>query len=40
MDRLEHYRNCLQLFLTDYANYGGERSGLDTQVILDTTNDH
>ena len=40
MDRLKYYRSCLRSFLTDYAKYGGERSGLDTQVILDTTNDH
>ena len=40
MDRLEHYRKCLETFLLEYADYGAKRSGLETQVILDTTNDH
>jgi XisI protein len=40
MDRLEHYRQCLQKFLADYADYGAKREGLETQVIIDTTHDH
>ena len=39
-DRLEHYRKCLENFLLEYADYGTKRSGLETQVILDITNDH
>ena len=35
MDRLEHYRKCLEKFLLEYADYGAKRSGLETQVILD-----
>jgi XisI protein len=40
MDRLEHYRQCLQQFLRNYAAYGAQREGLETQVIVDTMNDH
>lgn len=40
MDKLEHYRRCLQDFLMTYANYGGQQPDMETQIIIDTTNDH
>ncbi|MGI0493384.1 XisI protein [Alkalinema pantanalense CENA528] len=40
MDKLEHYCQCLRKFLANYIDYGAQREGLETQVIIDTTNDH
>ncbi|MGB7413938.1 MAG: XisI protein [Thermosynechococcaceae cyanobacterium] len=40
MDRLNHYRQCLQEFLSRYANYGPHKSEIETQLIFDPANDH
>ncbi|WP_416672071.1 XisI protein [Egbenema bharatensis] len=40
MDRVEHYRQCLQKFLKHYSSYGPKNPEIETQVIVDTANDH
>ncbi|MBE9032671.1 XisI protein [filamentous cyanobacterium LEGE 11480] len=40
MDKLGHYRQCLQAFLTQYAKYGAQTADMETQLIFDTANDH
>jgi XisI protein len=39
MDRLNHYRQCLQEFLNRYSNYGPKNPDIETQLIFDTVND-
>jgi hypothetical protein len=40
MDKLNHYRKCLQEYLTQYAQYGSQTVGMETQLIFDQVNDH
>ena len=40
MDKLEHYRTCLQTFLQSYSSYGPKNPEVETQIICDTTHDH
>ena len=40
MDRLDYYRQCLQDFLKGYSSYGPKNPEVETQVIIDTVNDH
>ena len=40
MDRLEHYRKCLEKFLSSYTNYGSKNSEIETQIICDKIHDH
>jgi XisI protein len=40
MDRLEHYRKCLQEFLNSYSSYGPKNLEVETQIITDTVHDH
>jgi hypothetical protein len=39
MDRLNHYRQCLQEFLSRYSSYGPKNPEIETQLIFDTIND-
>lgn len=40
MDTLEHYRQCIRKFLTDYADLSASDKAIETQLVFDSEHDH
>jgi XisI protein len=40
MDRLAHYRQCIETILADHAALSPSDSGVDVQIVADREHDH
>ncbi|HBE18727.1 MAG TPA: XisI protein [Cyanobacteria bacterium UBA11149] len=40
MDKLNHYRQCIQSLLTRYASYSKNNPEIETQIVFDTERNH
>ncbi len=40
MDKLNHYRNCIQAILTKHGKHKSKREDVEIELIFDTTHDH
>jgi hypothetical protein len=40
MDKLEHYRNCIQTFLEQQSHYRSQDESVENELFFDTMRDH
>jgi XisI protein len=40
MDKLNHYRHCIQAILTKHGKHKSKREDVEIELIFDTTHDH